>query len=157
LEFESQIVVIWRPPIKNSKIRLMPRSAASHIKYLLLSLLVVVAIINLTRTSLEILKSSKRLEDLKDDILTLESNKISLESEIEYKQSNEYVEEQARNALNMKKPNEKVYVNPNTLGDKTTVTEAEETENPGSTGGTTTGKPQKPSSNLSKWIALIFK
>ena len=132
----------------------MPRSAASHIKYLLLSLLVVVAIINLTRTSFEILNSSKRLEDLKDDIQSLENKKTSLESDIEYKKSDEYVEEQARNALNMKKPNEKLYVNPNQLGAKTTNTDAENKEDFNSP---TAVQPQKSNSNLSKWVALIFK
>jgi len=116
--------------------------------------LVVVAIINLTRTSFEILNSSKRLEDLKDDIQSLENKKTSLESDIEYKKSDEYVEEQARNALNMKKPNEKVYVNPNQLGAKTTNTDAENKEDFNSP---TAVQPQKSNSNLSKWVALIFK
>jgi len=107
----------------------MPRSAASNIKYLLLSLLVVVAIVNLTKTSFEILKSSKRLEELKDDISALENQKTSLETDINYKESEDYIEEQARNALNMKKPNEKVYFNSDTLGAKTSNPDTENQEN----------------------------
>jgi len=124
----------------------MPRSAASNIKYLLLSLLVVVAIVNLTKTSFEILKSSKRLEELKDDISALENQKTSLETDINYKESEDYIEEQARNALNMKKPNEKVYFNSDTLGAKTSNPDTENQENPNSS-----------ASNISKWLTLIFK
>ncbi len=56
------------------------------------------------------MQSSKRLEDMKSEISTLEEKKVTLESMIAYKRTNEFVEERARNALNLIKPGEKVYI-----------------------------------------------
>jgi cell division protein FtsB len=82
----------------------------AHIKYVVISILFILAAINFTRTTLEILKSSKRLDDLKVEVTQLEEHKNSLEDDIQYKNSDEYVEERARNDLNLVKPGEKVYV-----------------------------------------------
>lgn len=83
---------------------------SSHVKYLILSALFIFASINFTRTTLEILKSSQRLDDLKDEVNQLGIQKSKLNAEIEYRQTDEYIDEVARNDLNLVKPGEKVYV-----------------------------------------------
>jgi cell division protein FtsB len=79
-------------------------------KYLALSALFVLAAINLTKTTLEILKSSKRLDDLQEEVAGLEAEKQTLKDTIRYKETDEYIEEKARNDLNLVKPGEHVYV-----------------------------------------------
>lgn len=83
---------------------------SSHFKYIILSLLFIGASINFTRTTLEILKSSQRLDELENEVNTLESTKKDLENSIEYKKTDEFVEEKARNDLNLVKPNEKIFI-----------------------------------------------
>ena len=83
---------------------------SSHVKYLILSALFIFASVNFTRTTLEILKSSQRLDDLKDEVNELGIQKSQLNNEIEYKQTDDYIDEIARNDLNLVKPGEKVYV-----------------------------------------------
>jgi cell division protein DivIC len=82
----------------------------AQLKYILLSVLFIIASVNITRTTLEILKSSQRLESLKNEVSELEKDKAVLENNIAYKKTEEYVEEKARNDLNMIKPGEKIYV-----------------------------------------------
>jgi cell division protein DivIC len=79
-------------------------------KYILLSVLLILASINFTRTAYDILKSSKRLDDLEEEVSGLNSRKQRLQEEIERKKTPEYVEEKARNELNMIKPGEKIVV-----------------------------------------------
>ncbi len=56
------------------------------------------------------MSSRKRLEDAleKEESLTIERD--GLKKRIEYKKTGEYIEESARNELNMIKPGEKVFV-----------------------------------------------
>jgi cell division protein FtsB len=82
----------------------------AHLKYIVISILFVLAAINFTRTTLEILKSSKRLDDIKSEVSVLEEKKGNLEESIEYKKSDDYIEERARDDLNLIRPGEKVYV-----------------------------------------------
>ncbi len=83
---------------------------SSQLKYIALSALFIFATVNFTRTTLEILKSSKRLDELKNEVSGLEKSKDGLEKSVSYMQSNDYVEERARDDLNLIKPGEKVYV-----------------------------------------------
>ena len=91
-------------------------SFPAQVKYIVLTLLFVVATVNSTRTTMDILKSSKRLENLKGEVNSLEEKRAYLNSTLEYKRTDEFVEERARNALNLIKPGEKVYVHPKVLG-----------------------------------------
>lgn len=85
-------------------------SVPANLKYILLSLLFALATINFTRTTLDILKSSQRLEDVNKELTVLGAKKTDLERSINYAKTDEFVEEKARNELNMVKPNEKVFV-----------------------------------------------
>jgi len=79
-------------------------------KHLLLSALLILASINLVRTTIGILKSSKRLEDAQNEVSLLEQEKVALQKSNEYKKSEEFIEKTAREDLNMVKPGESVYV-----------------------------------------------
>ena len=54
-------------------------------KHLLLSALLILASINLVRTTIGILKSSKRLEDAQNEVSLLEQEKVALQKSNEYK------------------------------------------------------------------------
>lgn len=133
------------------KIRLMTSPAQPKIKYLVLSAVFLIAAYNLTRTTIEILQSSKRLDDLKDEVSMLESKKDLLKQEVSYKQTDDYIEEQARNALNLVKPGEKVYVVPQVLG-KNTASNDNKTE----TTKIASGEPTDNKSNMQLWIELFL-
>ena len=93
-------------------------SLPAQIKYIVLSIMFVIASINFTRTALDILQNSKRLESLQTEVSVLEFKQEELNNSIAYKKSVDFVEERARNALNMIKPNEKVFVaSTNVLGE----------------------------------------
>jgi len=79
-------------------------------KYIILSVLFILASINFVRTGVEILENSKRLDDLSQEVNEMDLNKKDLEESVQYKKTEEYIEERARNDLSMIKPGEKVYV-----------------------------------------------
>ncbi len=81
-----------------------------RLKYVALSILLVIAAINFTRITFEIVKSSKRLDNVKSEISLLGQQKIDLEKSIEYKKSDDFIEKTARNELNLAKSGESVYV-----------------------------------------------
>lgn len=85
---------------------------SAQVKYIVLSLLCVIAIFNITRTTSDIISKSKRLEELRSDVSTLETEKAALEQELAFKQTDEFVEQEARNKLNLVKPGEEVYIIP---------------------------------------------
>ena len=82
----------------------------AHIKYIALIILFVLGSVNFTRTAIEIMSNSKRLDNLNDEVLSLRQQKDGLEQEVDHKKTDEYVEKAARNDLNMIKPGEKVYI-----------------------------------------------
>jgi len=79
-------------------------------KYIALSVLLLVASLSIARTTLDIIKSSKRLDDVKNNISSLQQQKEDLTASINYKKSPDYVEKIARNELNLVKPGESLYV-----------------------------------------------
>lgn len=66
--------------------------------------------VSLVISTISGLNGGKRISDINKDISALEKQKQALETDIKYEQSDEYVEEKARNELNLIKPGEKVYV-----------------------------------------------
>ena len=58
------------------------------------------------------LRSGRRLDDLRVEVELLEEEKRALVDEIEYKKTDEFVEEQARNNLSLIKPDEEVFIIP---------------------------------------------
>ncbi len=82
----------------------------AHMKYMLLTVLFVLASFNFTRTALEIIENSKRLDSLSQEVEEMKEDKRNYENEVAFKKTDEYIEEKARNDLNLIKPGEKVYV-----------------------------------------------
>lgn len=123
-------------------------------KYILLSILLILASINFTRTAYDILKSSKRLDDLEDDVSLLDAKKQRLESEISKKKTPQYVEEKARNELNMIKPGEKIVV---FVGNKKETSASPVfSENANNVLSASTKIPEKKSPNPVLWYKLFF-
>lgn len=85
-------------------------SIPAQFKYLLLIVLFALGSVNFTRTALEIINNSKRLDNLNDEVSLLRQQKTDLEGKVAYKKTDAFVEEVARNDLNMIKPGEKVYI-----------------------------------------------
>jgi cell division protein FtsB len=94
----------------NSFFKLILMFVSAKLKYVILTVLFFVAAINLTRTTLEIFKSSKRLEDLGGEVSELQREKQELEESIGYQGTDAYVEERARNDLNLIKPGDHIFV-----------------------------------------------
>jgi len=80
------------------------------LKLIGISVFFLIVSINLIRGTLSLLQSSKRLEDMRREVAYLRQEKERLEAELEYKETQAYVEEKARNDLNMARPGEHVYV-----------------------------------------------
>lgn len=122
-------------------------SFAAQLKYIVLSILFVIASINFTRTALDILNNSKRLDTLKTEVSALETRENELNDSISYKQSAEFIEERARNALNLIKPNEKVFVPSSLASDAEMPTEL----------AVASKAPAKEETALAMWIKLLVK
>lgn len=99
----------------NSQIKIEVMSIPAHIKYLVLSVLCIVAAINITRTTLNILKSSQRLNYENQEVASLEEDRKELQDALAYKNTSDFVEKEARNELNMVKPGEDVFIAPEVL------------------------------------------
>ena len=94
-------------------------SIPAQVKYIGLSLLFAFATINLTRTTLNIIKSSERLNEAKREVLSLEEEKKRLEKELAYRKTDEFIEEKARNQLSLIRPGEQVFIVPEVLAETT--------------------------------------
>ena len=117
-------------------------SIPARLKYILLTLIFTIATVNFVRTTLDILQSSKRLEDLRAEVSDMDAQKTQLQADLEYKKTRDYIEERARNALNMIKPGEKVYVPTAVLGVATS--------------SPSYAAPQAEKSNLQLWYELFL-
>ena len=91
-------------------------SFPAYIKYIGLTALFLLATVNFARTTLDVLESSQRLDEVRDDVAMLEEEKTTLEKELEYKKSVEFVEREARNKLGFVRPGEQVFVPSEVLG-----------------------------------------
>lgn len=94
-------------------------SIPAYIKHLFFTLLFIIAAVNFTRTTLNIIESSKRLDELKTHVSSLEDSKKALQDDLEYKKSDDFVEKEARNKLGMAKSGEEVFIVGNILGEQT--------------------------------------
>ena len=94
-------------------------SIPAYLKYIGLTLLFVVAAVNFTRTTLSVIQSSKRLEELRGEVSDLEKQKGGLEGELEYKKTDGFIEREAREKLGFVKPGEELFVVKNVLGELT--------------------------------------
>ncbi len=82
----------------------------SRIKYFALVVLLVLATYNISRTTLEIYKSSRRLSEMEKEVEAKKSENASLKDRLKYTLTNEFVEKEARNKLNLVKPGEKILI-----------------------------------------------
>lgn len=82
----------------------------NKLKYLLGILFFAILTASFVRSSFDVLKSKDRLDNVNKEVALLEQEKQEIEKEIELKKSDAYVEEKARNDLNLIKPGEKVFV-----------------------------------------------
>jgi len=96
-------------------------------------------IVSLSRDILRLSKSSNRIKEAEQKVVALEKEKQELEKKEKYYASEEFIEEEARNRLNMAKPGETILVLPpkNNQEIKTSPTET-------------------PVPNWKKWWHLFF-
>ena len=86
------------------------RSGGRETKYIVGAVILLIISVGFIKSSFDVLKSKERLDEINSELSSLNEEKDRIEKEIEYKQTDEYVEEKARNELNLIKPGEKVYV-----------------------------------------------
>ena len=86
------------------------RSGGRETRYIIGAVILLIISVVFIKSSLDVLKSKERLDEINSELSSLNEEKEKIEKEIEYKQTDGYVEEKARNELNLIKPGEKVYV-----------------------------------------------
>ena len=123
-------------------------------KYIVLTILFILASINFTRTALEIIDNSKRLDSLSQEVKEMEEEKGKLEESVEYKKTDEFIEEKARNDLNLIRPGEKVYVIPKELQDSNLEPNV---LGENSTSAGVFRRVESEESNIMKWVKLFTK
>jgi len=99
--------------------------------------------INLTRTTISMLKNVNRLRDLEVEVATLEDKTNRIKESIEYKKTDVFVEEFARNELNLVKPGEDVVIVSNKTPENTEII-------------TTKDIDVKKDTVFLKWVKLLF-
>jgi len=80
-------------------------------------LLGMVFIVKLTGDFLRLIKASQRIKLMEEKVLKLEEKKKELSEKYQYYQTPEFIEEEARNKLNMAKPGETIVILPPNLGE----------------------------------------
>lgn len=93
-------------------------SIPAHIKKLIFSFIMLLAVFNFVKTTLKVIDRSRRLDDLESEVSSLEKERLELQQELDYKKSEEFVVEEARNELGMVKPREELFVVSKVLGDR---------------------------------------
>lgn len=127
----------------------------ARLKYIVISLLLVFGMFNFTRTTMDIIQSSKRLESMQKTVSNLEKKKKALDKELKYKKTVTFVEEQARNRLNMAKNGEEVLVLPAALRDTSKITSRLETP-AGQVMGDTDSMENEERRKFWLWLELFF-
>lgn len=127
----------------------------ARLKYIVISLLLLFGMFNFTRTTMDIIQSSKRLESMQKTVSSLEKKKLTLDKELKYKKTARFIEEQARNRLNMAKQGEDVLVLPAALRDPSKITSRLEKPN-GQVMGDTDSVENEERRNFWLWLELFF-
>ena len=118
------------------------------IKYLVLSIIFLSASVGFVRTTLSIMRNSARLDNLREEVVELQKQKAYISENLAYQKSPEYIEQEARNKLNMIKPNEYLYVDEDLSSNNREVL-GENVKN--------IDEPSKElPSNFNLWIQLLF-
>jgi len=105
-----------------------------------------VASINMIITTRKIVRNSRRLRGVKEEVLSLRQEKNQLIQEINDKETQEYIEKTAREELNLVKPDEEIYIYPE---EKDMITKK--------TGVNRARSFQKHGTPFQQWVELIFK
>jgi len=74
-------------------------------------------IVKLTGDFLRLLKAGQKIKVMEERVLRLEERKKELSSKYQYYQTPEFIEEEARNKLNMAKPGETIVILPPNLSE----------------------------------------
>ena len=104
------------------------RSGGRETRYIIGAVILLIISVGFIKSSFDVLKSKERLDEINSELSSLNEEKDRIEKEIEYKQTDEYVEEKARNELNLIKPGEKVYVVVGEGGESVVLSETDERE-----------------------------
>ena len=124
-------------------------SKNGKLKYFIGSVLLCILSISFIRSSFDVLKSKDRLDSVDAEVLKLEEKKLHLEKEIAFKKTDGFVEETARNDLNLIKEGEKVYV---VKWDKSADSEKDDALSANSVGV----ENEKSNANWYSWYQLFF-
>lgn len=92
-------------------------SIPAYLKYIGLTILFAVATMNFVRTTLDVIESSRRLDEMKSDVAGLNDENAKLQEELEYKKSEDFIEGEARNKLGLAKPGEELFVVEKVMGE----------------------------------------
>lgn len=93
-------------------------SVFQKLKYLFLSFVLIGMSISSIFSAYEVIKRGSRLTKARKELESLKLEKDRLLKRLEYVKSEEFIEEEARNKLNMIKPGEEVYLRPKIIGDE---------------------------------------
>jgi len=128
----------------------------AHIKYIFLSILLIFGMFNFTRTTMDIIQTSKRLQNMQDNVAGLETKKKTLERDLSYKKTSRFVEEEARNRLNMIKKGEKVLVLPVLAQKDQPTSSANLAPSIKNTSESDTDTPDENNSHFWQWVELFL-
>jgi len=95
---------------------------------IILAIAGVALIVNLAKDTLKLFKSAEKLKSAQQQVEELEKEALSLMEKKEYYQSDEFVEEEARNKLNMVKEGEIVVILPPNVKETLGKTELKQEE-----------------------------
>lgn len=92
---------------------------------ILISVILLILSVSFISSTFRVVRRGSRLIEAKKELESLQKQKIALEKKSAYRSSPEFVEEEARNKLNMVKPGEEVYLKPKIVGDDLLGSQAE--------------------------------
>ncbi|PIW76037.1 MAG: hypothetical protein CO001_03460 [Candidatus Portnoybacteria bacterium CG_4_8_14_3_um_filter_40_10] len=102
-------------------------------------------------------KINKQIQDLKTQIASAEKSNQQISEMIDYLGSQSFLEKQAREKLNMKKPGEEVVIIEPPRQQATSVPEVLPGYNETEKNNNLTQEPPKPESKLVKWWRFFFR
>ena len=85
-------------------------SSTSRLKYILGIIFFTVLSVNTIKSTSYVLRSNDRLDQAHNEVTILKDERKQIEEDIDFKKTDEFIEEKARNDLNLIKPGERVYV-----------------------------------------------
>jgi len=102
-------------------------------------------------------KINKEIEDLKAQIANADKSDQQISEMIDYLSSQNFLEKQVREKLNMKKPGEEVVIIEPPKQQATSVQEVLPGNDKTGKNDNLTQEPPKPESNLAKWWKFFFR